>query len=288
MTVALITGAGGQLGRTLLATVPQGIQAQGVDRTALDITDADAIAATLDAVSPALLINAAAYTAVDKAESEREAAFACNAVAPGLLAAACAERGIPFVHVSTDFVFDGTRSSPYPVDAPVAPLGAYGQSKLEGEQAVASAHPAALTVRTSWVYAAEGKNFLLTMLRVMKERGAVSVVADQVGTPTHTISLAKALWKMAATDASGIAHYADAGTAAWYDFAVAIAEEGIAAGLLPATVEVKPIATADYPTPAARPAYSVFDRSTGWALAGQARHWRAELRDAIAAVAAST
>jgi dTDP-4-dehydrorhamnose reductase len=285
---ALVTGAGGQLGRALLASVPDGLEVIGLDRSGLDITDAAAVAAAFDRLQPDIVINAAAYTAVDKAESERDAAFAGNATAPGVLAAESARRGIRFIHVSTDFVFDGTRSSPYPADAPVAPLGAYGESKLAGEQAVIAADPRALIVRTSWVYAAEGKNFLVTMLRLMKERGAVNVVADQIGTPTHAASLAAALWRMAAADAAGVVHFADAGAASWYDFATAIAEEGMAAGLLPAGVTVGPIATADYPTPAARPAYSVFDRSSGWAIAGQARHWRAELRDAIAFLAAKS
>jgi len=283
---ALVTGAGGQLGRALIESAPEGVEVVALDRGSLDITDRAAVAAKLDEIAPDLLINAAAYTAVDKAESERDAAFAGNATAPGVLAAEAARRGIRFVHVSTDFVFDGTRSSPYPADAPVAPLGAYGESKLAGEVAVAAANPDALIVRTSWVYAAEGKNFLVTMLRLMRERGSVGVVADQIGTPTHAASLARALWTMAAGDAAGVVHFADAGAASWYDFAVAIAEEGTAAGLIPAMPEVRPLTTADYPTPAARPAYSVFDRSSGWALAGTARHWRAELRDAIAFLAA--
>jgi dTDP-4-dehydrorhamnose reductase len=282
---ALVTGAGGQLGRSLLAAVPAGAETVGLDRAALDIANADAIEAAFAEHRPTLVINAAAYTAVDKAEDERDAAFAINAEAPGLLAAAAARAGARFLHVSTDFVFDGRQSHPYRPDDAVAPLGVYGASKQAGEARVAAAYPSALIVRTSWVYAARGKNFLLTMLRLLRERGQVRVVADQIGTPAHAAALARALWAMAATDAAGIVHWADAGTASWYDFAQAIAEEAEAAGLLAPGWQVDPISTAEFPTPARRPAYSVFDRTSGWALAGQARHWRAELRDALKEIA---
>ena len=283
---ALVTGAGGQLGRALRAAAPAGVEAVGRDRVGLDIGDPAAVAAALDEVRPDAIINAAAYTAVDMAESNVADAERINADAPALLGREAAVRGIRLVHVSTDFVFDGARSSPYPPDAPVAPTGVYGASKLAGEQKLLAANPHALTVRTSWVYAATGKNFLVTMLRVMKERGHVRVVADQIGTPTHAAGLARALWAMAATDAEGVVHYADAGAASWYVFAVAIAEEGAAAGLLPTSVTVEPITTAEYPTPARRPFYSVLDRASGWALSGQARHWRVELREAIAQISA--
>jgi dTDP-4-dehydrorhamnose reductase len=223
---AIVTGAAGQLGQALLQTAPATFTCHGLDRAACDICDAAALGALLDEQRPALLINAAAYTAVDRAESEPEAALAANATAPGLLAAACTERGIRLLHVSTDFVFDGSRSSPYTEDAPTAPLGVYGRSKLAGERAVRQAAPDALILRTGWVYSQRGHNFLCTMLRLHGEREELSVVADQVGTPTAAHSLAEALWAAASRpQLRGIYHWSDAGVCSWYDFAVAIGEE---------------------------------------------------------------
>jgi dTDP-4-dehydrorhamnose reductase len=279
----LILGAKGQVGHALCATTPDNAQIIALDRAALDLTDIAAIEAAMIAHNPDLVINAAAYTAVDKAESEADAAFAANRDGPAVLARACGATGARLVHISTDFVFDGTQSHPYREDDPVAPTSVYGRSKAEGEAAVRATNPDALIVRTAWVYAATGKNFALTMLRLMAERGTVSVVADQVGTPTHAKSLARAIWGLAATDATGIVHVTDAGVASWYDFAVAIAECGVAAGLLDTMPAITPIATSDYPTPAKRPACSVLDNRKGWALLGRpARHWRAELNDMIA------
>jgi dTDP-4-dehydrorhamnose reductase len=185
------------------------------------------------------------------------------------------------LHISTDFVFDGRSYSPYrPTDA-TGPLGVYGATKLAGEQAVLKTlgHRATV-VRTAWVYAAQGRNFLRTMLRLMNERGAVRVVADQIGTPTAAPSLAEVLWKFAARpDQSGVFHWADSGVASWYDFAVAIAEEGAPRGLINRVVQVTPVTTAEYPAPAARPAFSVLDkRSTLAALDIVPVHWRAKLR----------
>jgi dTDP-4-dehydrorhamnose reductase len=284
---AIVTGAAGQLGQALLQTAPATFTCHGLDRAACDICDAAALGALLDEQRPALLINAAAYTAVDRAESEPEAALAANATAPGLLAAACTERGIRLLHVSTDFVFDGSRSSPYTEDAPTAPLGVYGRSKLAGERAVRQAAPDALILRTGWVYSQRGHNFLCTMLRLHGEREALSVVADQVGTPTAAHSLAEALWAAASRpQLRGIYHWSDAGVCSWYDFAVAIGEEGVALGLLERRAEVQPISTADYPTPARRPAYSVLDKTRSWRdLALRPRHWRAQLRSVMTIMA---
>ncbi|MFQ3666287.1 MAG: sugar nucleotide-binding protein, partial [Sphingomonadaceae bacterium] len=161
-------------------------------------------------------------------------------------------------------------------------VGAYGRTKLAGERAVFAAHAAPLLVRTAWVHAARGHNFVATMLRLMAERDEVRVVCDQVGTPTHATSLARAIWALLATGATGIFHWTDAGVASWYDFAVAIQEEALAAGLLGRAVPILPIRTEDYPTPARRPACGILDKSATYALIGPARHWRAELRDALA------
>lgn len=279
----LVTGAAGQLGRALVATAPEGIHLVAVSRDELDIGDAAAVAAQLAQRRPDLLINAAAYTAVDRAEQERDAAFRTNGDAPGVLAGVCAERDVRLFHVSTDFVFDGLASSPYATDATTAPLGVYGQSKLAGEQAVQSIGTDALILRTGWVYGAVGHNFMHTMLRLHAERDTISVVADQVGTPTHARTLARALWAAAARPAlQGIYHWSDAGVCSWYDFAVAIGEEALAAGLLERSATVQPIATEDYPTPASRPAYSVLDKRSSWRdFDLTPTHWRKELRNCL-------
>ena len=281
----LITGAGGQLGRALQATVPAGVDPVALDRAALDIGDAAAVMARVRDLAPALVINAAAYTAVDKAESDAVAAHRINAEAPGHLAAAASAVGARFIHVSTDFVFDGTSGTPYRPDHPTAPLGVYGATKLAGEQAVRSAQPDALIVRTAWVYGDAGHNFVRTMLRLMAERDEVRVVADQIGTPSYATGLARALWALDAAGATGIHHWTDSGAASWYDFAVAIQEEALAIGLLTRAVPVIPIATSDYPTPARRPSYSVLDKSAAVALVGAcAPHWRVHLREMLGVI----
>lgn len=281
---ALIVGSKGQLGRGLAATAPAGATIVAHDIDTLDITDGDAVAALVQSERPDLILNAAAYTAVDKAESEEDLALAINATAVGHLAAAARKSGARLVHVSTDFVFDGVSGVPYAPDALPNPSSAYGRTKLAGEKL---AGDDALVVRTAWVYAPTGGNFVRTMLRLMGERPEVRVVADQIGTPTYAPGLAAALWTMAGQNLTGIHHYTDAGAASWYDFAVAIQEEALAAGLLTQAVPVIPIATADYPTPATRPHYSVLDKtSTFAALGGPTPHWRDNLRKMIAAIKA--
>lgn len=281
---ALIVGGEGQLGRGLAASAPAGAEIVSHDIATLDITDKAAVDALVAEVKPSLLLNAAAYTAVDKAERDEDAARAVNATAVGLLAAAARAAGARFVHVSTDFVFDGTAGTPYAPDAAPNPLGAYGRTKLAGE---ALAGPDALIVRTAWVYAPTGGNFVRTMLRLMAERPEVRVVADQIGTPTYAPGLAAALWTMAGAGVIGIHHYTDAGAASWYDFAVAIQEEALVVGLLDKAVPVIPIATADFPTPAVRPSYSVLDKSSTFAvLGGPTPHWRANLRTMIGEIKA--
>lgn len=280
---ALILGGAGQLGRALIASTPTGIEAVALSRAELDVADRDALAAALQAHRPDLLVNAAAYTAVDRAEAEAEAAYRVNRDAPALLATVAADQGLQLVHIGTDFVFDGQASRPYAAAHPHAPLGVYGSSKAAGETAVRQALPGALIVRTAWVYASEGTNFLRTMLRLMRDRPEVRVVADQVGTPTHAPSLARAIWRLAGSGAQGVYNFTDAGVASWYDFAVAIQEEALALGLLDSAVPVIAIRTEDYPTPAQRPAYSVLDKTATYAALGApAAHWREELRAALA------
>lgn len=284
----LIAGSAGQLGRALQATTPAGAQILAPPEADFDILDAERVRAVVAETRPDLLINAAAYTAVDRAETDAEAAEAVNGTAAGTLAAAAAAVGARFAHVSTDFVFDGRAADPIPPDATPAPLGVYGATKLSGERQVIAAHPSPLIVRTAWVYAAKGNNFVHTMLRLMRERPEVRVVSDQVGTPTHAASLARAIWALDAAGAHGIHHWTDAGVASWYDFAVAIRDEALALGLLTHPVPVVPIRTSDYPTPARRPAMSVLDKGSSWAITGPAAHWRTELRLALEAFRADS
>jgi dTDP-4-dehydrorhamnose reductase len=279
----LVTGAGGQLGRELQRTVPKVHDLVALSSALLDVTDAAQIECAFAGHEPAVVINAAAYTAVDRAESERERAQAVNGEGPDLLARATAARGIRLIHVSTDFVFDGTKGSPYLPDDPPNPLGAYGESKLAGEHAVMAADPGALVVRSAWVYSAHGQNFVNTMLRLMRERTSLGVVADQIGTPTWAKGLAQALWRAVdAPQMQGIYHWTDAGVASWYDFAVAIQEEAEAWGLLDRAIPIRPIRTQDYQTAARRPAYSVLDKTATWeALAFTPPHWRVALREML-------
>lgn len=279
----IITGAGGQLGQELLRTAPANWECVAAPRVELDIGDERAVEAYIAQAAPALVINAAAYTAVDRAESEPEQAQRINADGAGFLAAACQGSGARLIHVSTDFVFDGASSTPYTPASATAPIGQYGLSKLGGERAVRAACPPALIVRTAWVYSSFGANFVKTMLRLMAEREELAVVADQVGTPTWARGLAQALWEFAGRPAlEGVYHWTDAGVCSWYDFAVAIAEEAVAAGLLSRQPHIRPIPGSDYPTPAARPAFSVLDKSQSWAgLEVEGVHWRCQLRDML-------
>ncbi|HQS68463.1 MAG: dTDP-4-dehydrorhamnose reductase [Novosphingobium sp. 28-62-57] len=276
MKKALVTGVNGQLGKALLAARPAGWECVAVDRATLDLTDTDAIARMVDQAQPDLVLNAAAYTAVDRAESEPDLAMAVNAAAPGAFARALAGSAARLVQVSTDFVFDGTSGCGYRPDDARNPQSVYGQTKAAGEDAAGAG---AIIVRTSWVHAAGGANFVRTMLRLMRERDELRVVADQIGSPTWAAGLAQTLWGLAAKNQPGIYHHRDAGVASWYDFAVAIAEEGHALGLLSRIPAITPIATADYPTPAKRPAFSVLDVSSTRTLLGDAHvHWRTHLK----------
>lgn len=272
----LITGAAGQLGRALQSTAPADLTITAIDVCDLDLGDSAAVTARLASERPDLVINAAAYTAVDKAENEEAMARAINAEAVGTIASVLAVTGGKLVHVSTDFVFDGTSWQAYQPADLRNPLSAYGRTKAEGEDAAGAD---ALIVRTAWVYTAGGANFVRTMLRLMRERDALSVVADQIGAPTWAPGLAATIWGLVAKQATGIYHHSDAGLASWYDFAIAIQEEALAAGLLERAIPVTPIATAAYPTPARRPPFSLLDCSATRDLLGDGHtHWRVNLR----------
>ncbi|KAA2284854.1 dTDP-4-dehydrorhamnose reductase [Arenimonas fontis] len=269
----LLLGADGQLGTELrrrlaglgkvVAGTLSGRLPDGEACEAVDLTRPEALPALVARVAPALVVNAAAYTQVDLAEREPELAFAINAEAPGLLARACSAAGVPLVHFSTDYVFDGQGSRPWREDDPARPLGVYGASKLAGEQAVLAADARHLVFRLCWVYAAHGHNFLRTMLRLAGERERLRVVNDQRGAPTPAHWIADVVAKVLAAghERGGPYHLAAAGECSWYEFACAIFEGAVARGLLARAPQVEAISTADYPTPARRPAWSRLDCS---------------------------
>ena len=270
----LVTGVHGQVGHALLRTLDGDHEVVALDRTQLDLTDTDAIRRTVQSVRPALVINPAAYTAVDKAESEPALAHAINAIAPGVMAEEAAKLNAGLIHFSTDYVFDGNKDTPYVETDAVNPLSAYGRSKLAGEMAIQSVELPHLILRTSWVYGPHGKNFLKTMLRLAAERDQLNVVADQWGAPTSSNAIATAvnqllkMWQMSATSQSGVYHFTNSGSTTWHGFTCAIldAYEAQAARLgLPAlrvkSNTVGAITTADYPTPAVRPQNSRLDQT---------------------------
>lgn len=272
----LITGANGQLGGALQRTAPADADITAIDVEDVDLTDEAMLRARLAVEAPDVILNAAAYTAVDKAESDEELARAINADAVAIMAEAMAQSGGKLVQVSTDFVFDGQNSRAYRPDDARAPISAYGRTKAEGEDHLRDED---LLVRTAWVYEAGGANFVRTMIRLMREREELGVVADQVGSPTWATGLARTIWGLVKKGASGTFHHSDAGEISWYDFAVAIAEEAHALGMLDRIPTVKPITTADYPTPAARPAFSLLDCSkTRETLGDEPTPWRENLR----------
>jgi dTDP-4-dehydrorhamnose reductase len=276
----LVLGGGGQVARAVAAAVPPQHTVVVKTRAELDITDAAAVSGALDSGRFDWIVNGAAYTAVDLAEKEPEKAHAGNSTAVGILARGAASSGARLIHLSTDFVFDGRANRAYLPTDTTAPLGVYGMSKLAGEQQAFAAGGNPIVVRTAWVYASTGKNFALTMLRLMRERDEVRVVCDQIGTPTWAVGIAGAIWGFIETQATpGLYHWTDLGVASWYDFAVAIQDEALARGLLTKAVPVLPIPTSAYPTPAERPAFSVLNTdSARLAVPTPARHWRHHLR----------
>ncbi|WOT06288.1 dTDP-4-dehydrorhamnose reductase [Shewanella youngdeokensis] len=281
----LVTGRGGQLAWELEQTTPDGIEFVSFDAIALDITDFGRVNQVLMAESPDIVINAAAYTAVDKAETEQQAAYAVNEVGSQHLAIACKNINAKLIHVSTDFVFDGTKTMPYQTDDTPNPINVYGASKLAGEIKVNNIlGNQATIIRTAWVYSANGNNFVKTMLRLMAEREKLGIVYDQVGTPTWAKGLAKMIWglielnKTNPENKAQLLHWTDAGVASWFDFAVAIQELGIEKGLLTRAIPLSAIPAANYPAPAARPSFSVIDKVTAEAACGISTvHWRKQL-----------
>ncbi|RRU04752.1 dTDP-4-dehydrorhamnose reductase [Stenotrophomonas maltophilia] len=270
MTV-LVFGGNGQVGQELLralaplgkvvATTRSGTLSDGSACETADFGQPESLPALLDRLQPSVVVNAAAYTAVDRAEQDVEAAFAANAQAPGMIARWCAAHGVPFVHYSTDYVFDGQGTAPYREDEPTAPLGVYGTSKRDGEDAVRAAGGRHLIFRTAWVYASHGANFLRTMLRVGAERDQLRVVADQVGTPTPAALIADVTAQALRHPGqlSGTWHLTASGQTSWHGFAEAIFAEALVTGVLAKVPAVEAIPSSEYPTPAKRPAWSVLD-----------------------------
>ncbi|HEY5850972.1 MAG TPA: dTDP-4-dehydrorhamnose reductase [Lysobacter sp.] len=295
----LVIGANGQVGHELLrslaplgevvATTRGGKLEDGSDCESFDLADLESIAPLLDRVRPDIVVNAAAYTAVDRAEDDAPAAFLANAQGPGRLAVECAARGIALVHYSTDYVFDGQGSRPYREDDSTAPIGVYGHSKLAGEEAIAASGSRYLILRTAWVYGLHGANFLRTMLRVGAERDELRVVADQRGTPTPAWLIADVTADLLRDGfpASGVVNLVADGETTWHGFAEAIFDEAMAAGLATRRPLVTAITTSDYPTRASRPAYSVLDTTR---LREQYRvdlpPWRQALQRTLAAAKA--
>ncbi|TGY90312.1 dTDP-4-dehydrorhamnose reductase [Marinicauda algicola] len=279
-------GATGQVAREMiLRAAAAGADVHALPREACDLTDSTAVArAVLDApAGTAIVVNAAAYTAVDKAETDRETAMAVNAEAPAAMARACQERGLGFIHLSTDYVFNGDKPTPYVEDDPVAPIGRYGESKLAGEAAVREAHPDAVIIRTSWVFSPWGKNFLRTMMRLACERDELGIVDDQHGSPTPAGEVADAVLRVAAVLAEnpqgygGVYHFSGGEPTTWKQFADAIFAEMTRRGLK--VPRVNAITTSQYPTPAARPAHSVLDcTKIGRVFNIQPADWKAALR----------
>lgn len=293
----LITGQGGQLAWELEQTSPQSLEVICLSSKELDISNQKIVNKVLSSHNPDVVINAAAYTAVDKAETEQYKAYAVNKLGSKYLALACKELKAKLIHVSTDFVFDGTTSTPYQTDDKTNPINVYGASKLAGDIKVNEILGSDATIiRTAWVYSAHGNNFVKTMLRFMAEKEQLGIVYDQVGTPTWAKGLAKMIWALVArhSDKSSsletisekpldlssatMLHWTDAGVCSWYDFAIAIQELAIEKGMLDKAIPIRPIPASAYPTPAARPNFSVIDKSTAEQESGvEAIHWRKEL-----------
>ncbi len=276
----LLTGSGGQLGYELQRSLPDRHQIIAVDKGQLNICNNEHLLAFFEKNSPELVINAAAYTAVDKAEEEKDLAWMVNQQGAENIALACKQHAIKMVQISTDFVFSGEHYRPYMPSDKAESASVYGLSKNAGDEAVLTVlQDQALVVRTSWLYSSHGGNFVKTMLKLMQERDSLGIIVDQTGTPTWAATLADCIWLLIDVEASGIYHCADNGVASWYDFAVAIQEEALQLGLLDEETLITPIRTEHYPTPAARPAYSVMDKSkTEKKLDLTLPHWRASLR----------
>ena len=276
----LMTGSNGQLGWELQRTAPDNVELHCYDVDTLDICDLEAVQTLCEKLRPTWIINAAAYTAVDKAEENKQIAYAVNADGAANLATAAKNCQSRLLHISTDFIFSGNQGKPYQVDDDPDPKSVYGATKLAGEQKVREIlGDEALIVRTAWVYSTHGNNFVKTLLNLMQKHQQLTIIGDQIGTPTWANGLANALWHAIEKNLNGTQHWTDAGIASWYDFAIAIQEEAMSLGLLDNSIPVLPIRTEDYPLPAQRPACGVLNKTDFWQQLGySAPHWRRALR----------
>lgn len=313
----LVTGKGGQLAWELEQTVPASYEIVSLGVNELDITNQAQVNEVVISHSPDIIINAAAYTAVDKAETDKETAYAVNGKGSEYLALICKEINAKLIHVSTDFVFDGTKTTPYQTDDTPNPINVYGDSKLQGDIKVSEIlGNQATIIRTAWVYSANGNNFVKTMLRLMAEKEQLGIVYDQVGTPTWAKGLAEMIWSLVereklkvksddelatlgevtyrhsgieerdirnlSSSSAKLLHWTDAGVASWYDFAVAIQELAVEKGMLDKAIPIRPIPASAYPTPAVRPSFSVIDKTTAEQASGvETKHWRKQLSEML-------
>jgi dTDP-4-dehydrorhamnose reductase len=278
----IITGANGQLGWELQQIKNKNVTLHAFNSSQLNITDFEQSQLIISNIQPDYIINAAAYTAVDKAESHRDDAFAVNKGGVENLAKICKEINAKLIHISTDFVFDGTKSTPYQITDAPTPLNVYGESKLQGENSVREMLPnSSCIIRTSWIYSRHGNNFVKTMLRLMQEKETLSVVSDQIGTPTWAHGLAQAIWQLILTPKTqlpALLHWADNGITSWYDFAVSIQELGLEKGLITKNIPIKAIPSSAYATQAKRPNFSVLDKiEFEQVLSKSPTHWRKQL-----------
>jgi len=283
MDKVLLIGADGQLGRLVVQVKPENINLHSCTRKNLDITNRDAVKAVIEQISPDIIINTAAYTAVDNAEKDNKTAFQVNAEAVENIAKSANEK-IRIIHISTDFVFSRTNNRLYTPEDITSPVSVYGESKLAGEKALLAYHPDnSIIIRTSWLYSPFSKNFLTTMLMLMGSRDELNVVSDQYGSPTSAISLARIIWKFAAIEsAQGLFHWSDKGVITWYDFAVEIQKQARKLGILHTDTRINPIPTTSFPKPAARPEYSALDSSKTEDLLGQSTAlWQDQLQEVL-------
>lgn len=275
----VIFGGTGQLGRELLGSAPPEVEIYAYSSAEVDLRNRSGVVERVREVAPTVVINAAAYSQVDKAEYDRETAFAVNADGATHVAEAAGVAGAYLIHLSTDYVFAGDGCRPCRPGDLLAPVNVYGVSKRAGEDGVLAAAPACAVVRTAWLYSVYGDNFVKTMLRLFAGNSEVRVVVDQVGTPTWAFGLAEMIWRLCRSPKAGIFHWSDAGVASWYDFAVAVQEEALALGILLCEVPVVPVSTVEHRPGARRPAFSVLDKTDTYReLALQPIHWRVMLR----------
>jgi dTDP-4-dehydrorhamnose reductase len=273
---ALILGASGQVGWALQQTAPQGTVVVAHDLDQTDIRDRESVAKTISEHRPNVVINCAAFTQVDDAESQADAAMEANGVAPGTIAELASSAGARFIHLSTDYVFDGRASVPYQTDAPVGPINVYGATKLEGERRALAVAPSSVVVRTAWVHSGGGANFVKTSVRLLASGKPMRVVDDQIGTPTRARHLAAALWRISERPSiSGLLHFTDAGVASWLDVATTVFETLRVSNRLGDGAAVLPASSGEFPRPARRPHFSVLDKHSSWEAIGYVPpHWR--------------